>query len=349
MKSNTAVLALLTLGAFSVHAATFTAAMDNDYKTPGNWSGGVVPNTAGGDTAQINNGSAVTYNPGGDFAIGNGGTLQITNGSWTQITSGAWIQLGQGAGNGHILVDGGTFNQGTAGNNPFNVNGTGNTFTVTSGAANFSSSVQARSGVAWSLSGGTTTMTVGNLEVQSGGVFSVSGGSLNIAGGVILQDGSSWSQTGGTVTLGAGSEFDYNSLTGCFMSGGVLNVPKLLTGVNGPVGSSFDFSGGVINDGGSVFNGWYGADNANHPFNFTLGSTGVINFLNSATTISQVTGWLAAGGIQYNDTIAPSAFSVTQPGGTGTTVILQVIPEPSSLAAFLVGATGLLILRRRRA
>jgi len=69
-------------------------------------------------------------------------------------------------------------------------------------------------------------------------------------------------------------------------------VPELLTGVNGPAGSTFNFSGGVINDGGSAYNGWYGADNANHPFNFTAGSTGVINFLGSSTTVSQVTSWL---------------------------------------------------------
>jgi len=90
--------------------STFTGAIDNEYKTAGNWSGGTVPNTAGGDTAIISNGAAVTYDPtlapAGDFTISNGGTLQVTNGSWTQTTNGAWIQLGQGGGNGHILVNG---------------------------------------------------------------------------------------------------------------------------------------------------------------------------------------------------------------------------------------------------
>jgi len=326
--------------------STFTGAVSNDYETSGNWSTGSVPNTAGGDTAVIGNGSAVSYDPtagAGDYILANGGTLQVTNGSWTQTAGIAWIQIGQGGGNGHLLVDGGNFDQGTASN--FNVSGTGNTVTVSSGTANFTTQVNGGSGISWTVAGGTMLATAGQLTVQSGGSFSVTGGSLVLGGNLILQDGSSWSQSGGTVTLGAASEFQFNSLSGSSMSGGVLNVPKLLTGVNGAVGSTFDFSGGVINDGGEAFNGWYGADNAAHPFNFTLGSTGVINFLDGNTTMAQVDAWLAAGGIQYNNTIDPGAFLVSQ---DGTTVSLQLaVPEPP-VNALLFGGMGMALFLYRR-
>ncbi len=332
----------------SAATASFTGAVDNEYLTAGNWSGSAVPNTANGDTAIIANGSAVDYNPGGDLTISNGGTLQVTNGSWTQSVGPAWIQLGQGGatGNGHILVNGGTFNQGTAGNNPFNITGTGNTFTITSGAANFNTQVNAVAGMTWTIGGGATSMAAGPIDVQNGGKILITAGTLVIGGNVILENGSTWSQTGGVVTLAAGAEFQYSSLTNSSMSGGILNVTRLLTGVNGPLGSTFNFSGGIINDGATGFAGWYGADNADHPFNFTLGSTGIINFLNGNTTVGDVAGWLIAGGIQYNNTIDPSAFNVTQNGNTVTLAL--VVPEPSTYACLLGGLGACVVLYRRR-
>ncbi len=353
-----ACFSALTLNV-SAASYSFSGTVDNDYKNAGNWSGSVVPDTANGDTAVISNGSAVTYDPTSspvaDYTISNGGTLQVTNGSWTQTTGGAWIQLGQGGagGNGHILVNGGTFNQGTAGNNPFNVSGTGNTFTITSGSANFTTQVNAVSGITWNIAGGTTSMTAGPLNVQSGGNVLVSAGTLTLGGNLVLENGSTWTQTGGTVNLGAGAEFEFSSLSGSSMSGGTLNVDKLITGVNGPLGSTFSFSGGVINIGATAFSGMYGADNGDHPFNFTLGSLGVVNFLNGNTTISDVNGWLAAGGIVYNSTINPSAFLVSQQGGPGTTVsvsLVAAVPEPASYACLMGGlaAIAAVVYRRRR-
>ncbi len=343
----------------SAASYSFNGAVDNDYKKAGNWSGSVIPDTANGDTAVISNGAAVTYDPtstpAGDYTISNGGTLQVTNGSWTQITGGAWIQLGAGGagGNGHILVNGGSFSQGTAGNNPFNISGTGNTFTITSGSAAFTSQVNAVTGITWNIAGGSTSMSAGPLNVQSGGNVLVSAGTLTLGGNLVLENGSTWTQTGGTVTLGSGAEFDFNSLSGSSMSGGTLNVDKLITGVNGSLGSTFGFSGGTINIGATAFSGMYGADNGNHPFNFTLGSLGVINFLNGNTSVSDVNGWLAAGGILYNNTTAPSAFLVSQAGGPGTTVSLSLVaavPEPASYACLMggVAAIAAVIYRRRR-
>ena len=121
---------------------TWTGSISNDYSTAGNWSAGSVPNLTTGITALINNGNAVTYNATTDFLISNNSTLEISNGSWTQTGGNNWIQL---QGNGNILIDGGTFNQGTAGNNPFNISNSGNTFTITSGAANFNASLTSNS------------------------------------------------------------------------------------------------------------------------------------------------------------------------------------------------------------
>ena len=351
-------LAVACFSALTLHLSaasySFTGAVDNNYLTAGNWSGSSIPDTANGDTAVISNGSAVTYVAGPDYTISNGGTLQVTNGSWTQTGGPAWIQLGaagSGAGgNGHILVNGGTFNQGTAGNTPFNVAGTGNTFTISSGAANFTNQVTAVAGITWNIAGGTTSMSGGPLTVQSGGNVQVSAGTLNVGGSLVLENGSTWTQTGGTVTLGAGAEFDFNSLSGSSMSGGTLNVDKLVTGVNGPLGSTFSFSGGTINIGATAFSGMYGADNADHPFSFTLGSLGVINFLNGNTTTSQVNAWLAAGGIQYNNTIDPSAFVVSQDGTTvSLSLVGAAIPEPASygLIGGLVAVSALAYRRRR--
>ncbi|MEI8342040.1 MAG: PEP-CTERM sorting domain-containing protein [Verrucomicrobiota bacterium] len=299
MKLRLTTIAALALGILSAHAqaATYTTIAAGDYQTAGNWDNGVPVLTGTANTAVVN--QVMTYNPGGDFSLNGGGTLEITTGgSWTQINGVAWIQLG---GNGHILVDGGTFNQGTAGNNPFNLGGTGNTFTISSGAAYFNSSFNAG-----------TALT--------------------------------YLQTGGTVnTVG---EFDANSTTAS-MSGGILNT-TLITTQNAIAGvDTFTFSGGVINLSSGF--GIYGG-NAKQ-INFTLGSTGVINF-NGGTSLSAVQGMVTSGIIELNGTIDAGLadFSVTQPGGTGTPVILQLnqVPEPSVFASFAIGACGLLGLRRRR-
>ena len=176
---------------------------DGQYTTAANWSSGGVPSLTGGNTAQINDGVAVTYTPGGDLAISSGSTLEITSGSWTQAGNINYIQLGQGGsgGNGTVLINGGTFNQGTDSATPFNITGTGNLFEITSGAANVTTSFQVGAGLAYLQTGGTVTsgefdfnttgitMTGGVLNtptltgVNSGGataVFTLSGGTINL-------------------------------------------------------------------------------------------------------------------------------------------------------------------------
>ena len=110
-----------------------------------------MPNTVNGDMAIIDNGAAVTYTPGGDLTIKNGG-LQISNGSFAQTNGPAYIQLNAG---GTILVDGGTFDQGSSSSSPFNVTSTGNAFTVSAGAATIRSSFNINIGLTFLQSGGT--------------------------------------------------------------------------------------------------------------------------------------------------------------------------------------------------
>jgi hypothetical protein len=183
MKLSTAKklgLVLTVIGAaflsIPAQAQVFNGSVSDDYGTGGNWVGGSVPNLTSGATAVININDPVTYNPGGDFVIDNNSTLEVSNGSWTQINNNNWIQL---EGNGNILVNGGTFNQGSAGNTPFNISNTGNAFTITSGAANFNSSLASTSaGVTYNFDGGTTTFA-GEIDYNTNNNILFDGGIVN--------------------------------------------------------------------------------------------------------------------------------------------------------------------------
>jgi PEP-CTERM motif len=357
MKSKIALIvaafAALTLPAHS-QVSTFNGSSSNDYQTGANWTPSGVPNLSTGGTALINNGSAVTYNPGGDLAISNGGTLEISNGSWTQINGGAWIQMGQqasgtGIGNGHILVNGGTFNQGTSSNSPFNITGTGNTFTITSGSANFTNILDARPGIQYNFNGGSTSVGAHNFVVdgtqgggQGPGNVSIMAGTVTVGNDFQLNPGlGSFTMSGGTLNIGV--EADFNALTGILMTGGTMNITNLFTMVNGPTGATFNLAGGLVNDQAAVFDGWYAASAAS-PFNFTTASTGILEFNNN--NLSEVQGWVNSGAISYNGATNAAAFSVTQ---VGTEISVQLaVPEPSTYAMFGLGAFGLLFLHRKR-
>jgi hypothetical protein len=186
-KHSPLVLAVIAAACLSIpaHAQVFTGTDSDDYGTAGNWSGNAVPVLSNGATAIINNGDAVTYSPGGDFIVSNGGELEISNGSWIQNTGNAWIQMGEqgsgsGTGNGTILVNGGTFDMGTDSNTPFQVTGTGNVFTITSGTANFLNEKIAPQGT-----GMTFNFDGGNVNVLNEIDYDSNSGSLVIDGSTI--------------------------------------------------------------------------------------------------------------------------------------------------------------------
>ena len=295
---------------------TFTGAVNDDYGTAGNWSTGLVPVTSNGITALINNGAAVTYTPGGDLLISNGGMLEITSGSFTQLVNNNWIQLGeQGAGpstgHGAILVNGGTFNQGTSGNDPFNVTGTGNTFTLSSGAANFTNALEIKPGLTYTQSGGTAG-SPGALQVDNGGAYSQSNGTVTVGGNVVT--GGGFTLSGGTINATSG-EFDFNTAT-TTISGGVVNT-KLITGVNSGGVGILTFSGGVINlsNSSSQNSPIYAGGPQLDYINFTTGSTAAINFTGAGITPTQVEGYLTNGAVEHNSVVSPYDFYITTPSG----------------------------------
>ena len=233
-------IALFATPAKAQIISTFTNSGGGAYTTASNWSPTGVPNltAAGGNTALINNGSAVTYTPGGDFLISNGGTLEVSNGSWTQVASNNWIQL---QGNGNILVNGGTFNQGTAGNTPFNISNTGNTFKITSGAANFTSGLQGSdtgSGMSWNFAGGTTTFgseinytQANNILIDGGTVITTLFTAIN-------------NSNNGTFTLSSGELITTtnNGNSGGFYSAAPSAAPNFTLGST----ASIDFEMGTV-------------------------------------------------------------------------------------------------------
>ncbi len=224
---STLVLAAIALAIFTVpaHSQVFDGSGSNsagvyDYSDGADWTGGTIPNLNNTtNTATISDGLNVGYYSGehGDLIISGGATLEIKSGSWTQEDGGSWLQLGaNGGGNGNILIDGGTFNQGTVGSNPFNLTNGGNTFTISSGAANFNKSVNLNTGLTWLQSGGTVTISAGELDDNSttasmtGGTLTAilltsqnSGdtGTFNFSGGIINLTGNTGIYGGNTKQL----------------------------------------------------------------------------------------------------------------------------------------------------
>lgn len=356
-----AIVAVLGMPAHSQTTSTFTGGVSDDYGTAGNWSPNGVPDLSAGNTALINNGDAVGYAAGtdvGDLLISNGGELEISNGSWTQTGNNNWIQLGEqgdgaSTGDGSILVNGGTFNQGTSGNSPFNITGTGNSFTISSGTANFSNILTAISGIQYNFQGGVTTIAgTSNLEVNGtggGGPGNViiSSGTVTTNGDFQLLNGlTQFKMTGGV--LNVGNEADFSATSNISMTGGTMNIYNLFTMVNGPTGSTFNLGGGLINDEANAFNGWY-APSTSSAFNFTTSSTGTLQFDNDS--LSLVAGWVNSGDITYQGAADSSAFDVTQNGSAIDVTLQQTesVPEPSTYALLGAGMLALLIWTRRKA
>ncbi|MGC6454985.1 MAG: hypothetical protein ACON46_00480, partial [Coraliomargaritaceae bacterium] len=97
----------------TVHTWT-GGASDNDWAKAGNWDTNKVPNLSGSvlNTSAIIGNADVIYTASEDFQLRNGNVLQLnTGGSWKQEGAGNWFQIGGGT----IRLNGGSFDQGTAG------------------------------------------------------------------------------------------------------------------------------------------------------------------------------------------------------------------------------------------
>ncbi|XHR27276.1 MAG: hypothetical protein ACFUZC_15165 [Chthoniobacteraceae bacterium] len=206
-------------------------------------------------------------------------------------------------------------------------------------------------GVAWIQLAGTATLRVdgGTFNMgtsakinvtNSGNKIEVSAGALNITTGLAITSDLSYVQSGGTVSIAGELDIDASTAS---MSGGILNT-TLITTVNADTTATFTLSGGVINL--SSATGIYG--NTLDQINFTVGSTGEINFT-GGTTLSAVEAMITNGVIQYNNTIDSnlSIFNVTQSGDV-VTVELAAVPEPSTASSIAIGLAGLGLLLYKR-
>ena len=281
-----------------------------DFSNGSNWSNG-TPNLQTSGSAQIDSaGVTVDYYAGtyGDFVISNGGVLELTAGTFDQVTGNNWIQL---QGNATILVNGGTFEQGSDSNNPFNCSNGNDLFEITSGAAVFDNPVHvAGSGqVSWDQTGGNVTSS-GEFDFNGPG-SSMSGGVLNVP----LMTG---------VNGSGHSEFDF--------SGGVINL-------------STDDDG--IYNGGTAWNGTTGWDlnftlGSTGELVFASGDT--LSTVQAFVTDGQIQY------NNTIDTTGTTDFIVAQQGNGTITVQLvgSSVPEPQTWAMFFGGIAGLACFRRAR-
>lgn len=209
--------------------SVWTGAIDDQYLTAGNWSPSGVPTTGAGGTAHINSNQAVIYTPGGDLFVQNGGTLRISAGSWTQVGGIAWIQMGGG----HLLVDGGVFNQGTSGNIVLTAT---SSITVSAGTANFNGNLLYDPAASGALTiSGTGTVNVQN-EFKPISTFTMSGGTLS-ANLISFADGpGSIVFSGGTIRVNGGGAFSG------FYGGGAKSVDFTPTSVGSLFFSSYSLS-----------------------------------------------------------------------------------------------------------
>lgn len=230
---------------FSLQAQeyTWTGATNTDYGTATNWSGG-VPVLTGGDTALINNGDGVIYDAaGGDFIIQGGSTLQISNGSWTQTNGIAWTNMSGG----NLLVDGGSFDQGTAGNFLRNAS---SSIIVSGGELSLNGNLVYETAASGNLSLSGTGIINVDGEFKPIDTFSIVGGTLNVSNLISFADGpGSLNLSGGSVSVdGAGANSG-------FYGGSIAKSLNFTTGSTGKL---------VFRD-------------------YTLADLGTDNFLNNGT------------------------------------------------------------------
>jgi hypothetical protein len=226
-----------------------------DYNDPANWSSGVPNLDDTTNSAVIGNGSNVGYYSAenGDLIISGGATLYITNGTFTQVDGGSYLDLGRnGGGFGNLVINGGVFNQGTVSSTPFNVEGVGNTFTISSGTANFTStSVTLNVGLTYLQSGGTVNADpTGEFDVNST-TATISGGILNasLLTTVNATGPASLTFSGGTINLGSGAIYGGNEDQINFTSNstGVINFSS-----TGTAAAEAFLTGGEISYDGTI-------------------------------------------------------------------------------------------------
>lgn len=211
MKNKTLAVLSASLLCASASAGTYTwtgAAGDGLYFTAGNWDytddGGATtspaatsPGSTPADDIVIANGDTVSYDPGGDWKPS--GTTTISGGSTlVQITGGAWAEI-----RGALVLDGGTYDSGTA------------------GQVRFDGTVTVRNGSALFLRGTASNSSLGSFVIETGGTV-VRTGAWGGAIPLVMRGG--WFECQGTLSNPNAAD-EYTSGT-IFVSSGEFQPPS---------------------------------------------------------------------------------------------------------------------------
>lgn len=209
MKRLLAVAIASTAVSLSAGTYTWTGAAGNGlYFTAGNWDytddGGATtspaatsPGSTPADDIVIANGDTVSYDPGGDWKPS--GTTTISGGSTlVQITGGAWAEI-----RGALVLDGGTYDSGTA------------------GQVRFDGTVTVRSGGTLFLRGTASNSSLGSFVIETGGTVVRTGA---WAGAIPLVMRGGWFECQGTLSSPNAAD-EYTSGT-IFVSSGEFQPPS---------------------------------------------------------------------------------------------------------------------------
>lgn len=316
---------------------TFTEqAANGSWNTAANWSPAGPPDGVDNTIASINPGGTRTITLDGNHTIGNinftvnNNRAYIINAGTTVPGSVLTLQVSSGTPTANVIAGATagflTINAPIGGTQGLTKGGIGSL--VLGGVNTYT---------------GTTTVSAGNLVVNgslatgSAVIVNSVGSQLGLGGSGTINDG---------VTLNSGGRISPGSITQVGTAPaaqvGTLTAGSLLW--NG--GGELSFQ---LGDPSSAAN----SDEFNLAGAFTKGTAGTFNF-----AFTQVTGFTGLGTYTLMNFGSQSGFSASDftgaPSGmqfdlTPTSLLLESVPEPSTMALFGLGATALFFFRRRKA
>ncbi len=264
-------------------AATIDSTASGNWNNTSSWSGGSVPQTGAGDTANILTGHTIIYTDSApfagldgsdDFGTSNGNSVNINGGVLSQAMDNWWVRIGH-RGAGTLNINNGRFHitDGTGGGTNFQVgveaggNGTVN-IGDNSGAAG-SAVLNLRDRVDGSANGGAFTMnlapssgTVGTVTINSDGVLEGDQKTWSGSTPVLnphVRIGQSGSGSQSVLTVNAGGRFNARGNVEVGAGGGASGMLRL-TGTDarmdmsdGELTVGFSGTGSMVVEEGGVF------------------------------------------------------------------------------------------------
>jgi hypothetical protein len=347
----TIVLVLLSMRGFRLAAQTNVTwdGGNGNWNTPGDWSGGVVPNNGGGKTynVTISNGEAETVSlnlnatvsdltlgslatlqsvAGDSLTIAGGGTLS-NSGTLLFNTTGSNITVGSGGSlinNGTIELEASGETLKVTGNT---TNASGANLTIEGGsAATFTGNVTNSGTFTTGFSGGNNTVTVtGTFTNASGATLALDGSGDAVNLNALSNSGTVIIDTGATLNLTGGGQGITNVAQGSELTvQGTLNVKNGSTSTNG-LGNLTSVQG-VLN----LDNGQTTAVTPNAG-TLTIASGGQLNLSDTraSTTTLSITGNVTNSG----------AFSTGFDGGKNTVNVTGTFTNAAGATAIFYGSS----------